>query len=62
LRVLREHRGLTLDQLAVASAKHGVSVGKAHLSHIETGRNKPSVELLMALAQALDVTLDDLVG
>jgi DNA-binding XRE family transcriptional regulator len=62
LRVLREHRGLTLDQLSSETAKKGVKVGKANLSHIETGRNKPSVELLAALAKALDVTLEDLLG
>ena len=56
LRVFRHFRGLTLAELAAATG-----VGKAQLSHIETGRRRGSVDALSACARALDVGLDDLV-
>ena len=62
LRVLREHRGLTLDRLAARLAEAGVKTTKANLSHIETGRQRISAALLRPLARVLDVTADDLVG
>ncbi len=62
LRVLREHRGLTLDQLAARLAEVGVKTTKANLSHVETGRQRISTALLAPLARVLDVTADDLVG
>jgi transcriptional regulator with XRE-family HTH domain len=57
LRQVREHRGLTLTDLA---ARTGIS--KSTLSRLETGQRRPSLELLLPLAQAYRVPLDDLVG
>jgi transcriptional regulator with XRE-family HTH domain len=57
LRRLRTHRGVTLTQLA---AETGIS--KSTLSRLETGQRKPSLELLLPLAQAHRVPLDELVG
>lgn len=54
LRAFRVARGMS--QLAL-SLEAGVSA--RHLSFVETGRAKPSRELLLALAEALDVPLRD---
>jgi mRNA interferase RelE/StbE len=62
LRVWREYRGLTLDGLAAKAAEYGAEVGKSHLSHIETGRARASLDLMAALAKALGVPLDALTG
>ena len=55
LRVWRQHKGLTLDQLA-----EKVGVSRAHLSHMETGRRKGSVGVLSGCAKVLGVTVEDL--
>jgi len=57
LRRVREQRGLTLTE---ASVETGIS--KSTLSRLETGQRKPSLELLLPLAQTYRVPLDDLVG
>src|SRR4029079_16403321 len=57
LRKLRTHRGVTLTEL---SATTGIS--KSTLSRLESGQRKPSLELLLPIAQAHGVPLDDLVG
>ena len=57
LRKLRERRGLTLTALA---AKTGIS--KSTLSRLENGERKPSLELLLPLAEAYHLPLDELVG
>src|SRR5215217_3959099 len=57
LRRLRERRGLTLTALA---AQTGVS--KSTLSRLENGERKPSLELLLPLADAFHMPLDELVG
>jgi transcriptional regulator with XRE-family HTH domain len=57
LRRLRERRGVTLTALA---AKTGIS--KSTLSRLENGQRKPSLELLLPLAEAYHVPLDELVG
>ncbi|MEW9534239.1 helix-turn-helix domain-containing protein [Microbispora sp. NPDC049125] len=57
LRLLRQRRGATLAQL---SATTGVSVST--LSRLESGRRKPTLELLLLLARAHQVPLDELVG
>ncbi len=54
---LRERRGVTLTALA---AKTGIS--KSTLSRLESGQRKPSLELLLPLAEAHQVPLDELVG
>ena len=57
LRRLRTRRGVTLTQLAEATG-----ISKSTLSRLETGQRKPSLELLLPLAQAHRVPLDELVG
>src|SRR3712207_2450800 len=57
LRRLRERRGVTLTALA---AQTGIS--KSTLSRLESGQRKPSLELLLPLARAHHLPLDELVG
>ncbi|MET9699809.1 helix-turn-helix domain-containing protein [Streptomyces sp. NPDC006529] len=57
LRRLRASRGLTL---AALSGTTGIS--KSTLSRLESGQRRPSLELLLPLAEAYRVPLDDLVG
>ena len=55
IRVYREHRGLTQDQLAST-----VGISKPYLSQLENGVRTPSVDTARALADALRVDIDDL--
>ena len=57
LRRLRNRRGVTLTALA---AQTGIS--KSTLSRLENGHRKPSLELLLPLAETYHVPLDELVG
>jgi transcriptional regulator with XRE-family HTH domain len=57
LRRLRERRGMTLTAVA---AQTGIS--KSTLSRLESGRRKPSLELLLPLAEIYHLPLDELVG
>jgi transcriptional regulator with XRE-family HTH domain len=57
LRHIREQRGLTLT---VAASHAGLS--KSTLSRLENGQRRPSLELLLPLAQVYRVPIDDLVG
>ncbi len=57
LRALRKQRETTLTEL---SATTGISVST--LSRLESGARRPTLELLLPLAKAHGVTLDDLVG
>ncbi|WP_116453638.1 helix-turn-helix domain-containing protein [Blastococcus litoris] len=56
LRAMRVERGGTLGQL---SADTGISVST--LSRLESGQRKPTLELLLPLARAHQVPLDELV-
>nr|WP_233512550.1 helix-turn-helix transcriptional regulator [Micromonospora deserti] len=56
LRALREQRGSTLAQLSRAT---GISVST--LSRLESGQRRPTLELLLPLARAHQVPLDELV-
>jgi transcriptional regulator with XRE-family HTH domain len=56
LRALRQRRGTTLTQLADAT---GISVST--LSRLESGGRRPTLELLLPLARAHQVSLDELV-
>ncbi len=56
LRALRRQREITLADL---SAQTGVSVST--LSRLESGDRRPNLELLLPLARAYGVTLDELV-
>ena len=57
LRALRRSRGATLAQLSEAT---GISLST--LSRLESGKRKPTLELLLPLARAHGVQLDELVG
>src|SRR5690348_3403123 len=57
LRKVRELRGITLTDVA---ERTGISTST--LSRLETGQRRPSLELLLPLAQAYRVPLDELVG
>ncbi|MFD8643486.1 helix-turn-helix domain-containing protein [Streptomyces zaomyceticus] len=57
LRRIRRDRGATLAELSAAT---GISVST--LSRLESGQRKPSLELLLPLARAHQVPLDELVG
>ena len=57
LRVLRKRRGLTIRQLAplLGFPSH------SYISEIETGKKKPSLELVIKIARLFDVSVDQLV-
>ncbi|MGW7532735.1 helix-turn-helix domain-containing protein [Amycolatopsis sp. NPDC054798] len=57
LRALRKQRNATLTGLSETT---GISVST--LSRLESGQRKPTLELLLALARAYQVPLDELVG
>ena len=57
LRALRRRRGATLAEISEVT---GISVST--LSRLESGGRKPTLELLLALARAYGVPLDELVG
>lgn len=56
VRVWREHRGLTVSALA---EKAGIA--QPYLSQIETGKREGTLQTMKKIADALRVTLDDLV-
>ncbi|WP_188189390.1 helix-turn-helix domain-containing protein [Nonomuraea sp. SYSU D8015] len=57
LKSIRTRRGVTLAALAKATG-----ISKSTLSRLESGQRRPSLELLLPLAQAHQVPLDELVG
>ena len=57
MRDLRRRAGLTLAHVSEAT---GISVST--LSRLESGGRRPNLELLLPVARALDVTLDDLLS
>jgi transcriptional regulator with XRE-family HTH domain len=57
LRRVREQRGMTI--IAVAEQ---TGISKSTLSRLETGQRRPTLELLLPLAQLYRVPLDELVG
>ncbi|MGK5627192.1 helix-turn-helix domain-containing protein [Streptomyces sp. URMC 123] len=57
LKRLRTERGVTLSALAEATG-----ISKSTLSRLESGQRRPSLELLLPIAQAHQVPLDELVG
>ena len=54
---MRKEKGWSQTQLA---EKVGSRLG--HISRIETGKYNPSVDILVKLAEALETSLDSLVG
>lgn len=57
LRKFRVLRRLTQTEMGTRAA-----VGAASISHFETGQRTPTIETLVKLADALDVTVDALLG
>jgi transcriptional regulator with XRE-family HTH domain len=57
LRALRRERGTTL-----AALSESTGISPSTLSRLESGRRKPTLELLLPLAKAHGVQLDELVG
>ena len=57
IRVWRKHRGLTQQELA---QRAGIS--KPYLSQIETGKRTGTAEVLSDIADALGVTLDEVMA
>jgi transcriptional regulator with XRE-family HTH domain len=57
LKRARTQRDVTLTELAAATG-----ISKSTLSRLESGQRKPSLELLLPIAQAHRVPLDELVG
>jgi transcriptional regulator with XRE-family HTH domain len=57
LRRARAQRQVTLTELAAATG-----ISKSTLSRLESGQRKPSLELLLPIAQAHQIPLDELVG
>ena len=56
VRVWREHRGLTQEELGARTGLSG-----PYLSQIESGKREGTVKVFAALAKALDADIDDLV-
>lgn len=57
LRWLRNQRDVTLTELAAVTG-----ISKSTLSRLESGQRKPSLELLLPIALAHRIPLDELVG
>jgi transcriptional regulator with XRE-family HTH domain len=57
LRALRQRRDMTLAELSTATR-----ISVSTLSRLESGQRRPNLELLLPLARAYRVPLDDLVG
>jgi len=57
LKQIRAQRAVTLTDLSVCTG-----ISKSTLSRLENGQRRPSLELLLPLAQAYGIPLDDLVG
>jgi transcriptional regulator with XRE-family HTH domain len=57
LRALRQQRDMTLTDLA---ARTGISVST--LSRLEAGQRRPSLELLLPIAQTYSLPVDELIG
>ncbi|WP_458407704.1 helix-turn-helix domain-containing protein [Anaerotignum sp.] len=57
LRKFRKQKGYSQEKLAKA-----LNYGYTAIANYESGRNEPSLDDLIRLAEALDVTLDELIG
>lgn len=60
LRDIRERAGLSTRDLADLCTANGYSVSQNHIWRLETGRSGTTAPLLKALAEALNVQIDDL--
>ena len=57
LKRVRTQRDITLTELAAATG-----ISKSTLSRLESGQRKPSLELLLPIAQAHRIPLEELIG
>ncbi len=57
IRVVRKSKGLSQEELA-----EKVDISVTHMSHIETGNTKLSLQVFADIADALDVSADELLG
>ena len=57
LRALRQQRDMTLGDLSAAT-----NISVSTLSRLESGQRRPNLELLLPLAHAYGVPLDELIG
>ena len=57
LKRVRTQRDITLTELAAATG-----ISKSTLSRLESGQRKPSLELLLPIAQAHHIPLEELIG
>jgi len=55
IRAARQKRGMTQD---VASELVGISA--SHLGNIENGKTKPGLKTIVALSDALDISIDEM--
>lgn len=55
IRAIRKQRGMTQEQLAEAAG-----IGSTHVSHVENGTTKLSVQTLIAIINALGCSADEL--
>lgn len=55
IRAVRKERGMTQEQLAEAAG-----IGPTHVSHVENGTTKLSVQALIAIINALECSADEL--
>ena len=56
LKMLREETAMDQRQFARAVSQRGVSVTNSFVSSMESGRSKPSIDVLVALANELEVS------
>lgn len=56
VRVWREHRGLSVSALA-----EKVGIAQPYLSQIETGKREGTLQTMKKIADALKITVDDLI-
>ena len=57
IRALRKKQGMTLKELAVALG----FISHSYVSEIETGKKKPSTEMIIKISDFFDVSVDVLV-
>lgn len=57
LREVREARNMSQEELA-----RKIGVNQCHISDIERGRRKPSLDVLVKMADALGCSTDELIG
>lgn len=55
IKLYREDKGLSQEELG-----ERIGISNRHLSKVETGAKNPSLELVLNIANALKITVDDL--